>query len=320
MPAWLRVAAASAALLMSIPASQAAEPRTLTLVSGEAAGIYLPVGGAVCRIIGKERDRHGLRCLVEPSAGSAANIAGLRSGEADLAIVQSRAQRQAFRAETPFAELGAFAEMRTLASLQGEAMVVLTAKAAKIKSLREIKGRKVSIGRANSFQRLMAEAALGGAGVGQLPGPLEMDVEQQKQGLCDGQLEVAFFSGPQPMTLVQEALRDCDAQALDLRDVAAEIVKGAPFLAAETLPADLYDGIDKDITTVAMKAVLATTTKLPDEVAYEVVRALLDNFEALREQHRTLARLERKAMPAAGVTAPLHAGAVRAYKEAGVQP
>lgn len=322
--AWrLALAGLATALAASAAAQTAPTAATLAMATGEVAGTYYPIGGAVCRLVNKDRDRHGLRCLVEPTAGSGTNLQELRDGVVDLAVVQSRAQRLAFQGQAPFTELGAFAELRSLAALHGEAVVVLAGKAAKVKSIKDLKGKKVNLGRPNSYQRLMAETVLAAAGVepASFEATLELEIEQQKEALCDGRVDVAFFSGLHPMNAVQQALADCEAQVVELpAAVAVEVVKKAPFLAPQTVPAELYDGLDKPVKTVAMKATLVTTAKLPDEAAYQVVKALLDNFDALRAMHPLLEALRKEEMVGDGLTAPLHEGALRAFKESGVRP
>ncbi len=312
------------ALMAPTPATAEPPPSTtIVLSSGEAGGLYYPLGGAVCRLVNKGREHHGLRCLVEPSAGSAANLAALRSGEVDLAIVQSRAHMEAFRGTGAFAEMKAFTELRSLASLHGEAVVVLAAKGAAIKSLADLKGKKASLGRPKSFQRLMAETVLTAAGLApdDLTTVLELDTSEQKAALCDGRIDAAFFAGLHPLAAVQEAITECEAEVVDLSALtSAEALRKVPFLAPQALAADTYAGIETEIASVAMKATLVTTTKLSEAAAYAVVAAIGQNFDSLRAMHPQLRNLDRKGLAVGALTAPLHAGAERFYREANLLP
>ncbi len=110
-----------------------ADERILSVESGEVSGMYFPEAGAICRMVNKNRAQHGLRCLVEPTSGSAANLASLRSGEGQLAIVQSRVLEQAVQGTGPFAK-DPIAELRSLLSLHGETLVVVVNPLVKIKS------------------------------------------------------------------------------------------------------------------------------------------------------------------------------------------
>lgn len=293
----------------------------LVVATGEVAGFYFPVGGAVCRLIGRQAGSSGLRCLVEPTTGNAANLAMLRRGDVDLAVVQSRALSQARSGEGPFAEQGAHPSLRAIAALHSEALLVVVAKSAKVRSLADLKGKKINLGRPQSFQRMMAEAALSAAGLAasDMAATLEIDLEQQAAALCDGRLDAAFFTGIHPMAPAQQALQECDVEVLDLKGTPAKEATGRrPFLAAHVIAADTYTGLDKDITTIAMKAVLATTEALPDTVAAAVAKALGENFTAFAELHPVLSGATRDGLAKDGLAVPLHPGAEKVYREIGV--
>lgn len=316
----LAIAVALAAVPPAVAQDGGPAKPPLVLAGGDVAGSYFAVGGAVCRMVSRERERHGLRCLVEPTAGSAANLAALRAGDVDLAVVQSRQQREAWLGENAFAPAGAFAGLRALASLHGEAVVLLAAKSAKITRLADLKSKKVNFGRPNSFQRLMAESVLAVAGVDTAgwEAPLEMDLAQQTDGLCEGRLDAGFFSGLHPMPLVGRALAECDVEIVDLKELgAARRQEKRPFLAVHSLPASTY-GLDAELRTLSMKATLVTTERLPDDTAYQVVKALAEDFASFRAMHPVLDDLDRKALPGEALTAPLHPGAQRYYGETGL--
>lgn len=311
---------ASALLAVALPA-RAGDVKSVVVATGEVSGFYFPVGGAVCRILGRDMDRHGLRCLVEPTNGNAVNLALLRKGEVDLAVVQSRALAQAQAGQGPFADQGAFPALRAVAALHSEPVLVLVAKAAKIRSLADLKGRKVNLGRPQSFQRMMAETTLSAVGLtaSDLAAAMEIDLDQQPVALCDGRLEAAFFTGIHPMTAAELALEECGVEALDLKGIAVQdAVSRNPYLAAHVIAGETYPGIDKDITTIAMKAVLAATEALPDDVAAHLAKALADNFPAFLEQTPALRGATRDGLARDGLAIPLHPGADRAFREAGV--
>lgn len=316
---------AALAVALAVAGSAAAQDgaeakRPLVLAGGDVAGSYFAVGGAVCRMVSRERERHGLRCLVEPTAGSAANLAALRAGDVDLALVQSRQHRDAWTGDGASGQAGPFAALRSLASLHGEAVVLVAAKPAKIAKLADLKGKKVNFGRPNSFQRLMAESVLAVAGIDAKgwEAPLEMDLAQQTDALCEGRLDAGFYSGLHPMPLVTRALAECDVEIVDLKELtAARRQDRTPFLAVRSLPASAY-GLDADLRTLSMKATLVTTDRLPDEAAYQVVRALAEDFASFRAMHPVLDEIDRKALPGEALAAPLHPGAQRYYGEAGL--
>lgn len=311
---------ASALVAVALPV-WARDAKPVIVATGEVSGFYFPVGGAVCRLLGRDADQHGLRCLVEPTNGNAANLTLLRKGEVDLAVVQSRALAQAQAGQGPFADEGAFPALRAVAALHSEPVLVLVAKTAKIGSLADLKGKKVNLGRPQSFQRLMAETTLAAVGLttSDLAAALEVDLDQQPVALCDGRLEAAFFTGIHPMPMAELALEECGVEALDLKGAAAQAaISRNPYLASHVMAAETYPGVDKDITTIAMKAVLATTEALPDDIAAHLAKALADNFPAFVEQTPALRGATRDGLARDGLAITLHPGAAQAYRDAGV--
>lgn len=295
--------------------------KSVVIATGEVSGFYFPVGGAVCRVVSRDLDKHGLRCLVEPTSGNAVNLAQLRQSEVDMAVVQSRALFQARVGQGPFAEQGAFPALRAIASLHSEPILVLVAKSAKIHSLADLKGKRVNLGLPQSFQRMMAETLLGAVDLkpSDLASATEIDLEQQPVALCDGRLDAAFFTGIHPMMSAEQALEECGVEALNLKGAAVqEAIARNPYLAEHVIAAETYPGVDVDITTVAMKAVLATTSALPDDIAAQVAKALVDTFPAFAEQTTALRGSTRAGLARDGLAIPLHPGAERVYHEAGL--
>jgi TRAP transporter TAXI family solute receptor len=293
---------------------------TLTVESGEISGMYYPEAGAICRLLNKDRSRHGLRCVVEPTAGSAANLAALRNGDGQLAIVQSRVLAQAVQG------IGVFAkdpnpELRSLMSLHGEALVVLINASAKIKTAADLKGKRLTLGHPGSFQRLMADSLLAAEGIESrdLASALEMDAQKVSEALCRNEIDAAIFTGLHPIAEVQDAIDDCGATLLSLKDQALEAyLKANPAYFRQTIPADTYIGLHEKISSFGMAAVLVTTTTLSAEDGYVVVKSIFDGLSSFKTMHPQLVTLDKKQMARDALVAPLHEGALRYYKENGL--
>lgn len=306
------------------PAPHADEPRSerhLLVGTGEVIGFHYPVGGAVCRLLNRERERHRLHCAVEPTAGSTSNLSALRVGMIDLAVVQSGAHRQSWEGIGAFQHDGPFRDLRSLFALHGESVALVATRTSGISSIGDLAGKRVNLGRPKSFQRNMAEAVLTAAGIAPaaLGLAMELDLDKQAGALCEGRADAAFFTVVHPMSEVQRALAECDTVIVDLKDAGlAAYVKDKPYLAQLTIPAQLYSGQENDVGTVGMRATLVTTARLPADDAYEVVKAVFDHLGAFTGMHPVLARLTRERMAVEGLTAPLHEGALRYYKEAGL--
>lgn len=316
----LLFAAAVLAVVQARPAVAQQAGRALSVGSGEVTGYYYPVAGAICRLVNKERSSTNLHCLVEPSGGSGANLTGLRLGEIDIAVVQSRAVFQAENGLGPFQAEGPVAGLRSLLSLHAEALAVMVGRDAKIKSAADLKGKRVNLGRAGTFQRTMSDSLLDAFKwtSEDFPPARELDPGQQVSALCDGEIDAAFITGVHPLPEVQRAMDECGATLLSLRGGAIDShVRKAPYLARVTLPRGLYGG-SPEVGTIGFRATLVTTERLSAETAYEVVKAVNENFGPFVGMHPVLGGLKRAEMVKEGLSAPLHEGAARYFREAGL--
>lgn len=321
MRSWITFAAGLVVLAFCTPGWTAEEGHTLAVASGEVAGLYYPEAGAVCRLVNRQASRHHLRCVVEPSAGSIANLAALRSGETQLAVVQSRLLSQAVEGSGPFARTPS-ADLRSLMSLHGESLVVLVGPGAKIKTAADLKGKRVNIGRQGSFQRSMAETLLAAESLNakDFASTLEIDPPKVAEAICHNEIDAAFLTGLHPMSEVQEAIDDCGATLLPLKGAGLEAyLKANPAFVRQVIPAEVYSGADQQIPTFGVGSVLVTTSQLSADDAYEVVKAVYDNLPAFQAMHPLLNGLDRKQMAHDALVAPLHDGALRYYRENGLR-
>lgn len=300
--------------------SRPMEERLLIMGSGDINGTYYPVVGAICRLINKDQDKHGLRCLVDAGGGSAVNLEGLRKGNLDLAIVQSLAQDQVFKGEGAFKELGAFPELRSLMSLHGETTIVISAKDAPIRTIKDLSGKRVNLGHPGSFQRTMADLVIGAFGWTEksFSHALEIEPGNLAKAMCDGQLDAAFLTGAQPSQEVDVMVKDCGARILDINGAEIEtLLTTHSYLTAQIIPAMLYGN---DIESIGVVATLTTTTEMPEDIAYQTVKAVMENFTSLTEMHIALLSLKQEKMASAGLSAPLHDGARRYFEENATLP
>lgn len=298
--------------------AEAAERRTLVVAGGEVTGYYYPAAGSVCRVVNKERPQ-GLGCAVMPTAGSVANLAALKAGDADMAVVQSKAAQLAAGGEEGFKEAGPFPELRALMSLHGEAAAVLVRPDAGIGSVADVKGKRVNLGRPGSFQRAMAEVVIDAAGLsqGDLSPLVELDFAEQGHELCQGNIDAAVFTGVHPIPEVAQAMEECGAVLVPLRAKTLDTyLKRMPWLARLTIKGGTYDGQKEDIASVGVRAVLVATTRMSAEEAHDLVKAVWTNFAAFTHLHPALRTLQKAEAAHDGIPLPLHEGAARFYAEA----
>ncbi|MGE5476379.1 MAG: TAXI family TRAP transporter solute-binding subunit [Bacteroidales bacterium] len=314
------VAAALCCALSVSAAAAAAERRTLVIGSGEVTGFYFPAAGALCRVLNKEHP-HGVSCAVTPSSGSAANVAALKAGETDFALLQSRAAVLASTGGEGFKDAGPNPDLRAVMSLHGESVVVLARQGAGIETLADIKGKRVNLGRPGSFQRAMAEMVLeaGGLSEGDLSPAVELDLAEEAAALCEGNIDAAFFTGIHPMAEAAAAVDDCNATLVPIKAKSVEPwLKRNPWMSKATIRRGTYEGVNDDVASLQLRAVLATTTRVPAEDVYDLLKAVHGNFPAMTRLHPVLKGLSKGETAKDGIAIKLHDGAEKFYAETGL--
>lgn len=303
--------------------ASAEDQRFVTIGTGGVTGVYYPAGGAICRLVNKGRKDHGIRCSVESTEGSAANIEGIRDGLLVMGIAQSDVQVSALNGEKAFLESGPYPGLRALFSVHAELMQMVARVDSGIKSHHDLPGKRVNIGNEGSGQRATTELIMAHNGWTKDTFSLAMELRsaEQSKALCENQLDAISFTAGVPNASVKEATVLCDAVLLPLNGAWVDaLIAGNTAYAKGVIPAGSYRGTDVDTPTFGPKAVVLTSDHTPDEVAYQVVKAVFENFADFRSLHPAFAQLTKKAMVSEGVVAPLHPGALRYYREAGLMP
>lgn len=330
----IAVAVLSACLLLGATLSDAADPQLasegqdpppaaeeiLFVGTGPVVGVYFPAGGAVCSMVNRERALHGIRCTVESTEGSVDNLKALRSGDLDMAITQSDWQYYAYEGKAPFAEDGAFEELRSIFTLYGEPITVVAHPDADIGTLSDLVGKRINIGVPGSGQHIMAETLIETLGwtSEDFAALSEIEVKEQSSALCAGEFDAFILPVGHPNGAVQEAVQGCGAVLIDLSGAEIDqLIADTPYFAKTVIPAGTYPGNPDAITAFGVKATLVATARLSEETAYQVVKAVFENFDHFKAMHPAFAGLTPEEMIGAGNSAPLHPGALRYYKERG---
>ncbi len=296
------------------------ERRFTTIGTGGVTGVYYPAGGAICRLLNRERERHGIRCSVESTAGSIYNLNALRTGDLSFGVVQSDWQYHAYTGGSDFREQGPHEELRSVFSLHPEPFTVLVRRDSEIRGFEDIRGHRVNVGNPGSGQRGTVERLMRGYGwdMDDFSLASELPSREQAAALCDNRIDVILFTVGHPSGSIQEPIATCDARLVPVEgEVVDGLVDDNPYYARATLPAGMYPGQDEDVPTFGVAATLVTTTAVPADVVYELTRAVFANFDGFRVLHPAFSVLEPEAMSSDGLSAPLHEGARRYYREHG---
>ncbi len=317
---FLGVLGASALALAGVSAPATAQTKFVSIGTGGITGVYYPTGGAICRLMNKMRKETGIRCSVESTGGSIYNINAIRAGELEFGVAQSDWQYHAYNGTSKFKDKGAFKELRAVFSVHPEPVTIVARADANIKTILDLKGKRVNIGNPGSGTRgtwEVIEETLGWKR-SDLKLAAELKSAETGQALCDNKIDAYFWLVGHPSALTQETLASCASHLVNARaPKLEELVKKTPYYSLATIPGGLYPQQKEDVPTWGVRATLVTSAKVPEEVVYALVKAVFDNFDAFRKLHPAFGHLKPEEMISASLSAPLHPGAVKYYKERG---
>ena len=314
----LAAAAAFSAALWSAPA--AAQQKFVTIGTGGVTGVYYAAGGAICRLVNKDRAKHGIRCSVESTGGSVFNVNTIKAGELDLGFTQSDVQYNAAKGLTQFKEGGAYGDLRAVFSVHPEPFTVLARKEANAKTLADLKGKRFNIGNPGSGTRSSMEELMLALGWKMSDFSLASELKADEHGpaLCDGKIDGFFYGVGHPSANIQDPTTTCGAKLVSITGPAVDkLVADKPYYAKAQIPGGLYPNNPDGATTYGVLATIVTSAKVPSETVYQVVKAVFENFDEFKKLHPALANLKPENMVKDGLSAPLHEGATRYYKEKG---
>ncbi len=312
--------AALAAGLAGLPGLALAQQKFVTIGTGGVTGVYYAAGGAICRLLNKDRKVHGIRCSVESTGGSAYNINTIKQGELDFGMAQSDVHYNALKGEGPFKDGGAFADLRSVFSVHPEPFTVLARKEAGVTKFEDFKGKRFNVGNPGSGTRQSMEVLLAAMGwkLSDFSLASELKADEHGPALCDNKIDGFFYGVGHPSANIQDPTTTCGAKLVPLTGPAVDgLVKANPYYAVATIPGGLYNNNPQPTTTFGVLATLVSSAKVADETVYQLVKATFENFDEFKKLHPAFANLDPKAMVKDGNSAPLHAGAARYYKEKG---
>lgn len=301
--------------------AQADEREFVTIGTASVTGVYYQAGGAICSLVRREQENHNLRCTVESTGGSIFNLNALRQGELQLGVAQSDWHFHAYKGSASFEDEGAMKNLRSVFSLHGEPFTVLARADAGIESFEDLKGKRVNIGNPGSGQRATMEVLMEAYGwkVTDFALASELVSTEQAMALCDNKVDAIVFAVGHPSGSIQEATTTCESKLVDVDgEIVEKLIADNSFYAPSVIPGGMYPGNEEDTQTFGVKATLVTTEKTDAETVYQVTKATLTHVKDLRRVHPAFEQLTAEGMASEALSAPLHEGAARAFREAGV--
>ena len=310
-------AAALLAAAFSIPAS--AQQKFVTIGTGGVTGVYYAVGGAICRLVNKDRAKHGLRCSVESTGGSVYNVNTIKAGELDFGMAQSDVQYQSYKGTGPFKDQ-AYADLRAVFSVHPEPFTVVARREANIKTFADFKGKRFNVGNPGSGTRSAMDELLAALNMKLSDFALASELKADEHGpaLCDNKIDGFFYGVGHPSANIQDPTTACGAKLVSLTGPAVDaLVNKSPYYAYATIPGGMYANNPEPTKTYGVLATLVTSAKVPADTVYIITKAVFDNFDEFKKLHPAFANLDPKNMVQDGLSAPLHEGAARYFREKG---
>jgi uncharacterized protein len=301
--------------------SVALAPTPVTLATGTPGGIYHPVGNAICRMFNLADEHQPKPCVALSSDGSLANIRRVESGESTFGLSQTDVAYAAFHGEGPFTGAGPDPKLRMLIALYPEAFTVVARADSVIRDFQDLRDKRIGIGKSGAGYTFTRDVVLGFYGwtITDPERVLELGPAEQNETLCSNKVDAIIFEAGHPNGLTQEATTGCRARLVRVAGPPIEqLLSTHPYSFAPVIPGGMYVGNPDDVPTIGTQAVLVTTSNQPDELAYVLVKAVFENFADFRRLHPALSSLELKDMVPSEAVIPIHPGALKYYREAGL--
>ena len=308
-------------LFLATAPVQASDQIFATIGTGGVTGVYYPTGGAIARLVNKGRKEHGIRCSVESTGGSVYNLNAIAAGELDMGVAQSDWQYHAYHGTSKFAKKGPNKDLRAVFSVHPEPFTVVARADSGIKNFMDLKGKRVNIGNPGSGQRGTMEIVMAGMGWTKDDFKLasELKSAEQSTALCDNKIDAIVFTVGHPSGSIKEATTSCDSVMVTVDGpVIDKLVGDNDYYRMATIPGGMYRGTDGDTKTFGVGATFVSSAKVSNDIIYQVVKAVFENFDQFKKLHPAFANLNKEEMIKDGLSAPLHDGAVKYYKEAGL--
>ena len=317
----LLTTAAVAALMASGAGIGSVQAKTFIKIgTGGQTGVYYQVGQAICRLVNRNSAKNDINCTAPSTGGSVANLNALRAGELSMGVAQSDWQYHAYNGTSKFKSKGAFKELRAVFSVHPEPFTVVARKDSGIKSFMDLKGKRVNIGNVGSGQRGTMEVVMGKLGwtTGSFKLATELKSSEQAKALCDNKVDAIVFTVGHPNGSIKEATTSCAAMLVPVTGPAiTKLAADNDYYAPAMIPAGMYKGTKGATATFGVGATFVSSSKVSDKVVYTVVKSVFDNIKRFRRMHPAFRHLKEKDMIKNMLSAPIHSGAAKYYKEKG---
>lgn len=284
----------------------------VSIGTGSNTGVYYSVGNAICKLINEQVSNKEMRCSTRTSEGSINNILQMQDGELEFAIVQSDTQHNAFNGEGAFSEKGPYKQLRSLFSLQDEAFNIVTTADSGIKSVADLAGKRISIGKLGSgdqstFSTLMKYFRWHKNTFESIS---YYQGGERTYALCTQKIQAYVYVASAPNEEIKESVIACDAKLVPAQGkIINQLVAQNPDYIFTNTPIGTYKTNSQNVPSFGVVATFVTTADVSEKTAYTLTKVVFDNLAQLKLAHPALAHLNKHDMANNALSAPLHPGA-----------
>ncbi len=292
----------------------------VTIGTGGQTGVYYVVGGSICKLVNRGTKDHDIKCT-HTTGGSVKNINGIRAGDLDMGVAQSDWQYHGYNGTAPkqFPD-GAFEDLRAVFSVHPEPFTVVARADSGIEKFEDLVGKRVNVGNPGSGARGTMEVVMEKMGwtMDSFKLAAELKSSEQSQALCDNKIDAMVFTVGHPSGTIKEATTSCESKLIPVTGEAIDkLASENSYYAQTSIPGGMYTGTDVDTPTFGVGATFVTSATVSEDTVYTIVAAVFDNFKRFKKLHPAFANLTEEDMISKNISAPLHDGAVKYYKEKG---
>jgi len=316
---WSLIPVLALSLTLAWGQADAAKRRFISIASGWVTGAYFPMAGAISRIAYKGLKDKGIKVTAESSGASVANAKLIGAGDTDFAILQNDIASYAYNGTKPIFD-EPIKSLLGVCTLFPEHIQIVARKSSNIKSVADLKGKNVAIGPVGSGTTENAKQILEAWGltVEDLGKAEQLNSEQAADYIKDGRLDAAFFTVAVGAAVIVDTAVTSEVEIVPISgDNADKLIKKYPFYAKQVVPGGTYKGNDGEVPTVSVMAMLSVREDLEAEIVHDILKAMYDDLDQLKQAHAKFQDIDPKT-GLVGMSIPLHPGAEKYFKEAGI--
>ncbi|OOF41362.1 C4-dicarboxylate ABC transporter substrate-binding protein [Rodentibacter mrazii] len=308
----------AAVLTMGAFSAQAAE-KFVTIGTGGQTGVYYVVGQSICQLVNRDTAKTQIKCNAPSTGASVANLNAIAANQMEMGIAQSDWQYHAYNGTSSFTGKKND-KLRAVFSIHPEPFTLMARDDSGIQQFDDLKGKRVNVGDPGSGTRATMNVILAAKGWTdkEFKVASELKPAEMASVMCDNNLDAITYNVGHPNGALKEAAASCNVHLVPITGTEIDkLVADNPYYAKATIPGGLYKGTDNPVDTFGVYATLVTSSDVDVDSVYAIVKAVFDNFDRFKRLHPAFAHLKQEDMIKNALSAPLHEGAVRYYKEKG---